>query len=423
MFDGDKDHRHRSPQIASILAFVCAVAVCHIAAAGGAPLAPPFYFSAPRSAWADQIALQPGPIQGIDAVVVEGWSKEMPVNSAGLRFVVVPDTAATRDSIAQKLYERGLLADGDVVLTFRPDWADTMAYPHVQMGISHSGVIYTRSNRVYNLDEPLTEEYDGAFDSQLNSTHYKGVTAVHIMHPRTFGATERNQFRRLAADVVRAGPIIRNRDLLPFNTDYLSPRYFALHISPAESIKQFRSIIMAPKSAETPMKMYCSEFVWHMHSLNNTGGHGVVFAPMPFVSTDGAIGLGEGPISVLRSAGEKLPDEQKTRLLASMFVDNEAPQLSPGHRQTAQTVKPLMAQLQRYYQAQSFNGHSQNELSGADLAKAMNDSMPPNYSPTAFFINSFLPAEHPERRFDYLYTLLYVSSSDFQQIRSSFTAN
>jgi hypothetical protein len=52
----------------------------------------------------------------------------------------------------------------------------------------------------------------------------------------------------------------------------------------------------------------------------------------------------------------------------------------------------------------------------------MNDSMAPNYSPTAFFINSFLPADHPERQFDYLYTLLFVPSAEFEQARTTLAA-
>ena len=83
-----------------------------------------------------------------------------------------------------------------------------------------------------------------------------------------------------------------------------------------------------------------------------------------------------------------------------------------------------MGQLERYYQTQLLGAASEKDISesGPELAKAINESMPANYSPTAFFINSFLPPDHPERQFDYLYTLLYVSSSDFEQVRAAIAA-
>ena len=73
-----------------------------------------------------------------------------------------------------------------------------MAYPHIQMGISHSGIIHTRGGRAYNLDMPLDEEHNGgSFDSELNSGHYKDATALHILRPRHFGTPERDCFELL----------------------------------------------------------------------------------------------------------------------------------------------------------------------------------------------------------------------------------
>ena len=427
--------RSRQPSDSSVvfhrlllaLISVCSTTLSHVSVASDAPFAPPFYFSAPRSAWGEQPALHPGGVDEIDALLLEAGSKGLPTVPAGLRYILVRDAKDVRDSIARALYAKGLLADGDVVLTFRPGWADTMAYPHIQMGISHSGIIHTRGGRAYNLDMPLDEEHNGgSFDSELNSRHYKDATALHILRPRHFGTPERDSFRALVDELLRNVGVIRNRALLPFNKDYLTPRYFALHISPTESVTRFRSIVTSPETVRSPMKMYCSEFVWHMHSLNGLekADHRLIFDPMKFVSTDGATGMGEGPLAVLKSAGENLTTDQKSRLIQAMFVDNEAPQLSTGHRETARKVKPLMGQLERYYQTQLLGAASEKDISesGPELAKAINESMPANYSPTAFFINSFLPPDHPERQFDYLYTLLYVSSSDFEQVRAAIAA-
>ena len=65
----------------------------------------------------------------IDALLLEAGSKGMPTVPAGLRYILVRDAKDVRDSIARALYAKGLLADGNVVLTFRPDWADTDGIP------------------------------------------------------------------------------------------------------------------------------------------------------------------------------------------------------------------------------------------------------------------------------------------------------
>ena len=58
-----------------------------------------------------------------------------------------------------------------------------------------------------------------------------------------------------------------------------------------------------------------------MHSLNGLekADHRLIFDPMKFVSTDGATGMGEGPLAVLKSAGENLTTDQKSRLIQAMF--------------------------------------------------------------------------------------------------------
>ena len=196
---------------------VCWVALSCVSLADDAPFAPPFYFAALRSAWGEQPALHHEALDGVDALVLEAGIKGLPTVPAGLRYIVVRDSREVRDSIVQTLYAKSLLADGDVVLTFRPSWANTMAYPHIQMGISHSGVIYTRGNRAYNLDLPLNEESNGSFDSELNSARYKDASALHILRPRNFDIKEREAFSSHVRDVIRNATVIRRRELLPSN--------------------------------------------------------------------------------------------------------------------------------------------------------------------------------------------------------------
>ncbi|MEO5914806.1 MAG: hypothetical protein ABIS50_11265 [Luteolibacter sp.] len=381
----------------------------------------PFYFAAPRTAWGEARELKAGAELPGGAVVVDSEIAGLPEIPAGLRFVVLPDTPPNRTAACRMLSSKGLLEDGDVVLTFRPDWADTMAYPHIQMGISHSGFIHTRNGTAYNLDMPLDEEFNKAFNSELNSKHYLEAKAVHVLRHRDFHEADLKDFRQFIDEFLTDVPTIRKKGLLPFNSDYLTPRYAAYQITPAQSVDRFRTIALSPGSQDSPMKMYCSEFVWHMQSLNGKlhDNAPVIFPPADFVSLTGGEGMADGPLTVLTSAGAKLPPERKLELSAEIFTDTDAPQLSTGHKATAKQVKPLMDQLSVYYQMVLGNRNS-TTINGVEVARdnyagSMNASMPDNYSPTTFMLNSFLPAGHPDRKFDYLYTLVFVPNDDYRK--------
>ena len=381
---------------------------------------PPFYFSAPRSAWADDPALAPGQAGNLEAVIIEAGAEGAPDLPAGLRYIVVPDTANTRDSLSAALAGANLLADGDVALTFRPDWADTMAYPHIQMGVSHAAVIRTDNVTAYNIDMPLGPDYNNQqFDSQLNSRHYRDTTAIHILRPRRYGETERQQFRQLATDFVRQGQTIRQRNLLPFNGDYLTPLFTNLEITPQESVARFSAIIRSPDSQRAPMKMYCSEFVWHFLSANAAETGATMFSPMPFIPARGGMGMALGPLSVLTSGDNASGVERRRGKSSRIFINSEAPQLSAGHRQVAREVAPLMRKLEVYYDA-VIGGDTAVTIEGrslqvTELGQMLNSEIAPNYSPTTFLLNSFLPPAHPERVFDYLYTIYFAQAPRFEE--------
>ena len=72
--------------------------------------------------------------------------------------------------MAQQLAKAGVLQDGDIALTFRPELAGTLAYPHIQMGATHASLVYTKDGQAYNVDSPLDEEYVG----QFNTLHFAG---------------------------------------------------------------------------------------------------------------------------------------------------------------------------------------------------------------------------------------------------------
>lgn len=373
------------------------------------PLSQPFYFCAPRTAWGEETALKPGPLKDTNGYFVEAGAENLPELQAGLRFFALPDTPENRKSVVDSLHREDLLTDGDVALTFRPNWKGTMAYPHIQMGISHAALIYTTGGKAYNLDQPLDEHYNGKFDSQLTSENYQATQAIHILRPRNYSHTERDTFRQLVTNFVQRVPTLRAKGSLPFNSDYMSPRYAVLKIPPGDSVSRFADLIRTSGGNGEPMTMYCSEFVWHILSLNevSTKTGPVIFEPVPFLAAAPALGLAEGPLAVLQSAGPALESARKQELAREIFTESDAAQLSSGHRQVATQVAPLMSSLAAYYEV-ALGGPAPEGMTQAQMMEKLNAQLTPNYSPTVFFINSFLPVEDTARKFDYLYTICFV---------------
>lgn len=380
----------------------------------------PFYFAAPYQAWANLEELGIDPKQNTVGRWIELGVADAEALTAGLRLLAVPEAGARgRREAVRQLHQAGLLLDGDVVLFFRPDWAGTMAYPHVQMGISHAGVIRTGNGTAYNLDMPLEPTFNGSsYSSQLDSPAYMDLQTFHILRPRGFAAEEQTGFRKTVERLVQSMPVISRRGLLPFQGDYMLPHYVSRQIHPTESVRRFGQVAFQPDTASS-QPMYCSEFVWHVHSLARSGNQGgdvaaeMIFPPLPFVSANGEPGLGEGPLTVLTTAGSELSVEQSESLVRSMFEAHRQGALSQGHLKTAQQVAPLMQELEQFY-LMTVSDSDQITVGGQEVTRreyagALNQMIAPNYSPTAFYINTFLAPDDPNRRFDYLYTLTFIS--------------
>src|SRR5215831_2851363 len=97
----------------------------------------PVYFAVPASA---RLAL-PNTIDTTDRLIdfkhPDGKGAQ---GDVGLRLVV-----AKRAGFSQRLGKSGLVQTGDLLLTFRSEWGGAGAYPNVQMGISHTGVAWSRT--------------------------------------------------------------------------------------------------------------------------------------------------------------------------------------------------------------------------------------------------------------------------------------
>ncbi len=378
----------------------------------------PFYFSVPKSV--------------IDTEIDRSsysygtyWNPSKESADVGLRVIAVPqrgtDPASkrtVRQDMARQLAKAGVLQDGDVALTFRPELADTMAYPHIQMGATHASLVYTDGNRTqaFNVDSPLNpNEYNGSFDK----THFTGGTyasgerdegtdALQILRPHGWDDSRRAQLRGWASRA--ADNAARGAKVVSFQSDYLKPLYAATGKSPEVLATDLGRALLSGQSMG--QGMYCSEFAWHMLALSGCSEQAIrqapagtaascidpVFAPMPFVAErTGDVGLAEGPLLAIQASG-------RPELVADVFAGNQPGKLSSGHRAVAQQVGPFMSALQGFYGAR-LQGASPEQL-GPQIAQQTGGRIPPpNYSPTAFMVQAMKPGV---RSVDYVATIVFV---------------
>lgn len=170
--------------------------------------------------------------------------------------------------------------------------------------------------------------------------------------------------------------------------------------------------------------MYCSEFAWHMLALSactvdqirQAGPDGAacvapIFDPMPLVSpATGVTGLADGPLISLMAAGGSEAQLPMIFCQGGYECKNGA-KLSSGHRAVATEVTPLMSGLAGLFQAR-LQGATAEQT--APIATQLNGAVPPNYSPTAFFVQA-MTANGP---MEYVATLLFVDAARARQAAS-----
>jgi hypothetical protein len=378
----------------------------------------PFYFSVPKTAITTEVNRRAYSYPTV-------WNPSTEVKESGLRIIAVKQAGtspsakrAARQDMAQQLAKAGVLQDGDIALTFRPELAGTLAYPHIQMGSTHASLVYTKDGQAYNVDSPLDEEYVG----QFNTMHFAGGTtasgavetgtdALHILRPAGFDAARRAQLQKWASAVAKN----RAYGKVRFQKDYLTPIFASKRMTTTQTVTQLGKIILNEGTMDLPM--YCSEFAWHMLALSNcseaqirdAGPEGAscvkpVFAPMQLAATDAqSTGLAEGPLVSILAA----PAAQRADLVAQIFVAGNASRLSSGHRAVAEQVAPLMSGLSQYYGARAQGATVEMTAGAAGQLNAGVQNVP-NYSPTSFIVSAVQPAGL--RKIDYVATVVFVDS-------------
>lgn len=420
----------------------------------------PFYFSVPKAAISTTLNRQ-----GYSYPTV--WNPSTEVADAGLRMIVikqggqeVAQKKAARIDMAKQLARAGVLQDGDIALSFRPELAGTMAYPHIQMGTTHASLVYTQNGEAFNIDSPLDGEYVGQFSTLhftggINSAGKRdyGTDALQIIRPRAMNEARKANLQQWIGTLKRnLGGINGARQQVKFQKDYLTPIFASTRMTTKQTVTKLGQIILE-QDKTTKLPMYCSEFAWHMLALSNctaeeirsAGPEGAecvapIFNPLPLVSTDDdGTGLAEGPLQNVLLA----PPAQRIGLIEQIFATGNAGGLSSGHRAVASEVAPLMdgdvngdgeikdkdnnrngvidenekerPALKQYYQMKA--QQAPREMTGA-LAAGLNAGVGNvgNYSPTAFISNAMLP--EGVRAMDYVATVVFVdSSADYEKAK------
>ncbi len=375
----------------------------------------PVYFALPASARAPlpsdiDISAKLIDFKHPDAIGAEG--------DIGLRLVVV-----RRAGMARRLARSGLIKTGDLLLTFRPEWGGTGAYPNIQMGISHTGLAYIKGGEVHNLDNPLNAVYLGPrFDGRLTSEHYRTLDMIHVVRPRGLTDDER---ARLLDWATRLGSNARKiyPSQISFNKDYNAPKYSPKE--PLTFVKQLGQIALGQNPPGT-ISMFCSEFAWSVLAMRDCDATttadafkkpGVPSCIKPVMSPLRATGnyvdrggngsyagLADGPLLVINSMG--LDREAEDKLLEDVFAEDpdSLAKLSPGHKALAEEMKPRFGPLEKYYLGISATGWRKYKARFARFL--FNWRVPQNYSPTSYLINTLLPPDHPDRKMDYVATIV-----------------
>ncbi len=334
----------------------------------------------PRQTWA-----QIDPSANLEVVVTEMWGEaDLGFRAFHLRKSVQGTRQASLDLARSKLIQTG-----DILLSFRPLWDKTLAYAHMQLGVSHSAIAFIVSDNgeslVVTLESPIS------YSSPLNSPeHYPDLDAIHIVRPM-LDAVQKENLERWAR------LILSRRDRFKFFTDYSLPMYkrgVTGVANPRDEIRFLAEIALGKSNVD--FESYCSEFVWSLLGLRNCNpsafdetcisptfqtSTGMLTGLVPKISGDA--GLAQGPEAALIKGNFSEPDKTAT-LTNSVFVDvmtdlsQLAGRMSAGHIKVAEENRENMRILNGYYKAGE----------PAALAGEINQGVTANVSPTSFLLRS-----------------------------------
>ncbi len=332
----------------------------------------------------------------------------------------------TRQAAVKDLLKKGILKNGDIVLSFRTNWEKTTAYPHIQMGVSHSGVIFVENGVAHNIDMPLDADYNNnLINSGLDSPHYLETDALHIVRPRDFDAVKQKNLLSWIGAIRKNYASIRNLGLMKFNGNYMDAKFSKYGASDDAFVTTMARIISGENKKSTDLTMYCSEFAWALLSLANCSPADLltdkgadlncveeIMKPLPMLNDGNLPGLAEGPLAVLETLD--IGVSEKVELTKALLFEGPIEGLSPGHRALATNpeIIKLIGIMKLMYPAK-ISGSTvvpfpQPNTPITALSAMINAEARRNYSPTSYLINAMLDSNHPERKFDYVATVFFT---------------
>lgn len=338
------------------------------------------YLMPPRTTWATI-----GASESPHVIVGESTGE----GELGFRVFHLRAEVKGKKQTAIDLAQSGLVQTGDILLSFRPLWDKTLAYAHMQLGVSHSATAFVVSQGnekfVITLESPIS------YSSPMNAPeHYSDLDAIHIVRPNL----DDRQKRHLE---MWARLVLNKREHFEFFSDYSLPMYkrgIAGVSTPKDEILLLADVALGRSGDK--FQSYCSEFVWGLLGLRDCDpsnfnvqcvnpifatGDGMLTGVVPQLG--GGAGLIQGAEAAL--SGSSFPDPDQTKVLTeSVFVDvlsdpsQLAGRMSSGHLQVAEANRENMKIINGYYRA----GEPENTANG------LNQTVSNNVSPTSFLIRS-----------------------------------
>lgn len=405
----------------------------------------PFFFNIPYSAFSElpENLVNSRTSSSPDAPILLNYresSKAQHTHSAqndlGLRLIITRGANRTNSSAA--LAESGLFQTGDIVLSFRPEWFGTLRYSHIQLGVSHAGILYFQKGAdgkryLKNLDMPLDSKHVG--EGLLNSEHYMSAPFLHIVRAKNLTDLQKSNLEKWLELMAAVGPKAYADGKIRFNQDYAAPKYKE---NEALSFVGDLARIALGINNKQQLTNYCSEFVWSLLSLRDcdpssdsirkdfaTSGAPTcikeIFSPMPTLGTIASnenltLGLADGVPLILKnqysymSNQERRIQRQHIQINKSVFgsATGKGENISSGHRSVEEMLEKINPKffdyLSSYFKLLMLPNAEQNP-EVLQIRSIFNSSMARNYSPTSFIVHAILPPTSSAKTMDYIGTI------------------
>ncbi len=391
-----------------------------------------------------------------DSVVLTDYiaiGAQSSVGSAiGLRMALAPQES--RLKVSQSLAESGLVKSGDIIVSTRPLFANSLQYLALQLLNTHNSVAVVVNENgkklFYNIDMPMDEDMLGGAAlgfgrSTIDSPHFTKDNKnmmVHILRPRLDSNQKANLQKWLEKSLSKARAKTIYPKFVSFNKDYNKPTYQSN--GDLSFVADVARLLLGQKmQVHKHIKMYCSEFSWVMLSLKDCNPDTTAddfktsktpacvkefFKPMQMfgsafsggsASDPSLYGMSDGIPMLITQTGALPRTSMELIDFALPGVDREADGLSSGHKAIAAEMAPLIKKANGYFKLILTREYSQID----DARAKLNPAAPRNYSPTSFSVLAAIPdtlngQKVTQKKFDYVTTIKYLPKAKLKDLQS-----